>query len=209
MKIIINSTQKNIQTTFKKINEKNILNKHSDNFHFIIGGSDIKVKYTGMSHTEINSFDLTGLIFLIENDYSLCGDEPFFYSHDTCFFGDNFLNFFDRNNFKEARLFESPGCSMFMGVYNKEILEKNKNEILSYKNTQNEYAVLNELKNNLIHNESFILRDSPFLTNKKETLGIEDVYKNGVPRLIEFFPELDLYKFKANWAPKENYEMNL
>ena len=211
MKVIINSNIRNIETTLKKINEGGILDKNPAVFCFIVGGSaePIDVGYGNVFFTDVNSFDLTGLIYLIEKDYNLCGDESFFYTHDTCFFGERFLDLLGKINLKEARLFEGANCSMHMGVYNKDIIEKHKREILKFRNTSSDVSILNAIKDSLIHNESFVLGDSGFLTRQRLPLETKCVYNNNVPRLVEYFPELDFYKFKANWHAKQNYEMNL
>jgi hypothetical protein len=211
MKVIVNSNIRNIKTTIEKINEGGILDKNPDVFYFIVGGSaePTEIGYRNVFFTDVNSFDLTGLIYLIENDYNLCGDESFFYTHDTCFFGDRFLDLLNNSNLKEARLFEGANCSMHIGIYTKSIIEKHKDEILKFKNTNDDITILNAIKNSLIHNESFVLFDSGFLTGQRQPLETKCVYNNNVPRLVEYFPELDFYKFKANWQAKQNYEINL
>lgn len=211
MKVIVNSNIGNIKTTLGKINEDGILDKNPDVFYFIVGGSSapIDIGYRNAFFTDVNSFDLTGLIYLIENDYNLCGDESFFYTHDTCFFGDGFLDLLGGNSLKEARLFEGANCSMHIGVYSREIIERHKEEILKFRNTSNDMGILNSIKNRLIDNESFVLGDSGFLTRHRQPMETRCVYGNNVPRLVEYFPELDFYKFKANWHAKQNYEMNL
>lgn len=35
-----------------------------------------------------------------------------------------------------------------------------------------------------------------------------DYYKTGTMRIVEYYPNLDLYKFKANWGQK-NYFLNV
>lgn len=211
MKVIINSNIRNVKTTLEKINEGGILDKNPDVFYFIVGGAEeaADIDLPNIFYTDVNSFDFTGIIYLIENDYNLCGDEPFFYAHDTCFFGEKFLDLLNKSPLREARLFQGANCSMHMGIYNKDIIEKHKIEILKFRNTSNDGAVLNAIKDKLIHNESFVLSDSGFLTRERLPLETKCVYSNNVPRLVEYFPELDLYKFKANWHAKHNYEMNL
>lgn len=211
MKVIVNSNIRNIKTTFEKINEGGILDENPDVFYFIVGGAaePADIGYRNAFFTDVNSFDLTGLIYLIENDYNLCGDESFFYTHDTCFFGDRFLDLIGNSNLKEARLFEGANCSMHIGIYTRNIIEKHRDEILKFRNTSNDTAILNTIKDNLIHNESFVLNDSGFLTRQRLPLETKCIYNNNVPRLVEYFPELDFYKFKANWHAKHNYEINL
>lgn len=158
-----------------------------------------------------NSIDFTGLIGILENFPE--NDEYYFYLHDTCIAGPEFINNIskiDLNNASSLRLKEFP--SMNIGVYSNKVIQNSKPTLNQLKNTDpektQEYKKMGvdmediifkqDYSNKLINNKDhFVYSDGPF-----------DIYKTGVPRLLEYY-DLDLYKLKANWERKPTYELKV
>jgi len=211
IKIVINSNINNFDTTSKKIKESKTYIENKDSFIFIVGGSPQELRNGNTIYTQLNCFDLTGLVYILTNNGIVDEKELFFYCHDTCDFGDSFYE-----KMLEAakdglpkRLFINAIESMFIGLYDLAILNKFSSYILDYENTSNDFEVLNKIKSSLISKESFILRNYPHICSTRQDYEPTDVYKNGVVRKTEYFPDIDLYKFKANWFLKNKYEMRL
>ncbi len=162
-------------------------------------------------NTQLNCFDLTGLVYILTNNGIVDEKELFFYCHDTCDFGDSFYETMleAAKDGLPKSLFINAIESIFIGLYDLAILNKFSSYILDYENTSNDFEVLNKIKSSLISKESFILRNYPHICSTRQDYEPTDVYKNGVVRKTEYFPDIDLYKFKANWFLKNKYEMRL
>ena len=212
MKVIISSNIDYFPTIYKKISACKAYLQNKSKFTFIVGGDEFNEHQSidNIMYTNINSMDLNGLIYLIENDYIHLGEDSFFYSQDTCSFGEKFFDLLDqKKKHIDARLFINPRESMYMGIYNRNILNTHSRSILSFRNTSKDRSVMNTLKTNLVNNESFILKNSDYICKRRIVRPPVDIYLNGVPRITEYFPEIDFYKYKANWYLKNYYELNL
>ena len=211
IKIVINSNVNNFHTTGEKIKNSKTYINNKDSFIFIVGGCEEESKEDNIVYTKVNSFDLTGLVYILKNNTIVDEKELFFYCHDTCGFGDDFYEKI-LNASKEGlpkRLYFNAVESMFIGLYDLKILNKFSDHIIAYENYSNDFEILNKIKSSLISKESFILRNHPHICNVRQDFDPSDVYKNGVMRKTEYFPDIDLYKFKANWFLKNKYEINL
>jgi hypothetical protein len=146
-----------------------------------------------------NSIDYTGLITLLElypdaNEYYL-------YLHDTCFVGELFykkIKAIELNNVSSIKI--NKIYSMNIGIYSQEIINKSKTFLLSKKNTDENKLM--EFKMN--GDEDYIFNNDPnniVLENYNDFIryGPVDYYKTGTMRIIEHYPNLDLYKIKANY----------
>jgi hypothetical protein len=166
-----------------------------------------------------NSIDFTGLITLMElynsnsnvdnndnNDNNINIDidinEHYFYMHDTCKVGPNFfkkLESIDLTNVSTIKI--NRWCSMNIGIYSQRIINQFKDFLLSKKNTD-ESRVL-EFKS-VNHQEDFIFYNDPNNTTldnywSRDHSEPVDYYKTGTMRVVEYYPNIDLYKIKANW----------
>jgi hypothetical protein len=208
MKIVINS---NINGTialdhllesmklYKEFNEYEII--------IIIGGyyknNNYEIKkvdnltYIYCNH---NSIDFTGLIALLEL-YSQ-SNEHYLYLHDSCKIGSRFyekLNTIETNNVSSIKI--NKNFSMNMGIYSQEIINKFNDFLLSKKNIDESKCM--DFKIN--SNEDHIFKNDPnnlLLENYNNWIyyGPVDYYKTGTMRIVEYYPNLDLYKIKANWG---------
>jgi hypothetical protein len=221
MKILINShnkSQKALNVLFQSMKQC----VDFANFEFIvcIGGyynleNYIVEKQNNITYIKCNhnSIDFTALITVLE----LYENEPnavYLYIHDTCYVGSKFFtNVKDiqktYDNITSLRL--APLCSMNIGVYSSTIIFENKQFLLNQKNTDEE-KVQHFKKIGVFNEDSIFIRDrnSRVIFDKgltRRTTPI-DYYGTGVLRIIEYYEALDLYKIKANWVKKENYELN-
>ena len=184
MKVIVSSNVDYFPTIYKNISECEVYSQNKDKFTFIVGGDQFNKNkaFDNIIYTDINSMDLNGLIYLIENDFIHLGEDSFFYSQDTCGFGEKFfLLLNEKKKYTNARLFINARESMYMGIYNKSILKMHSKSILSFRNTSKNKYVMNNLKTSLVNNESFILRNSDYICAKRIVSPPVDIYSNGVP----------------------------
>jgi hypothetical protein len=210
MKIVINSHIKGEKAlthilesmrSCEEFNEYEILVFIGGYYH--LNGYDIKkddnITYIHCNH---NSIDFTGLISLMEL-YSKNIDDYYLYLHDTCKVGPNFykkiksINLTNITSIKIKRFF-----SMNIGVYSQKLINLHKDFLLSKKNTLDSKCM--EFKS-VNYNEDFLFKNDPnniVLNNYNGYIKTKplDYYKTGTMRIIEYYPNLDLYKIKANWG---------
>jgi len=209
MKIVINShTKSNIalQHLLESLKENNI--NYCDVI-VVIGGyynldnyEIIKDEDITYIHANHNSIDFTGLITLMEL-YNDNIDEYYVYLHDTCKIGNNFYNkikSIDLNNVSSIKI--SKRNSMNIGIYSQRIINDFKDFLLSKKNTnENEcmkYKSINFNEDYIFKNDkNNIVLDN---YNDYNYTGPTDYYNTGTMRRVEYYPNLDLYKIKANWG---------
>jgi hypothetical protein len=182
--------------------------------YFFIGGHQEYKKIenelgVNLYHANHNSIDITGLISVLELGFE---SDYWFLLHDTITVGPNFAKAVSSVKYNDTTItMTSDGLSMCIGAYPKSHLDKLRDKIISLKNTNYSPEGLQNAKKLAIQTEDFFLYPKTQFYNNKPRLtkGPIDVYGNGIMRIIEYFPDIDLYKIKANWHPKENYEMKL
>jgi len=179
--------------------------------------SVIKKDTHTLIQTDNNTIDLTGLIDIVENELD---SDYWFYIHDTCKVGPKFRELL--YNIPESlpdkiALFTHP--SMNIASYKYSLLMKYKNTLLKYKNQDYSEKKLKKLKEWSIYCEDLILH-KPHQTGMRMNgihsdtidfynLEISDCVEienqdwyGGVGRMVEYYPQLDLYKSKANYHRK-------
>jgi hypothetical protein len=174
-----------------------IIGGYYDNKDYEIQKID-NITYIKCNH---NSIDFTGLITLTELYYNI--DEYYFYLHDTCKIGNNFykiLNSIDLTNITTIKI--NKKFSMNIGIYSQKILNQFKDFLLQKKNTNENKCMEFKSVNN---NEDYIFNNDNnniILDNYDDWnyTGPTDYYNTGTMRIIEYYPNLDLYKIKANWG---------
>jgi cellulose synthase/poly-beta-1,6-N-acetylglucosamine synthase-like glycosyltransferase len=219
LKIVINSYKDN-EVSLKKLISS--IKKSPDykkyQIYVFIGGyynsptnetsHDGNITYIKCNH---NSIDFTGLIGIMENLPT--NDEYYFYLHDTCIAGPEFINNInkiDLTNASSLRLKEFP--SMNIGIYSNKVIQNSKSTLNKLKNKDPEKT--QEFKKMGVDAEDIIFKldnNNKLINNKDHLVYIDgpfDVYKTGVPRQIEYY-DLDLYKLKANWERKNSYELKV
>lgn len=215
LKIVINSHCKSNIPLEHLLNSMKKLDKYS-NFQIIIciGGYYNLINYQIETNENItyikcnhNSIDYTGLITLMEL-YTNNVDNYYFYLHDTCTVGINFYNKLENINLKSISSIKINGpFSMNIGIYSQKIINNFNKFLLSKKNLidsesikfkafgEEDYIFNNDSNNKVLDqfDSWWTCIDGPL-----------DYYKTGTMRIVEYYPNIDLYKIKANWCYKSN-----
>jgi hypothetical protein len=92
---------------------------------------------------------------------------------------------------------------MNMGIYSTKIINEFNEFLLSNKNTDENICL--ECKAKCVISEDYIFKNDPnnkLLDNYDghNYTGPSDYYNTGTMRIVEYYPNLDLYKIKANWG---------
>ena len=208
MKIVINSHAKSniaLQHLLESLKENDI--NYCDVI-VVIGGyynlnnyeisKDENITYIHANH---NSIDFTGLITLLELYNNT--NEYYVYLHDTCKIGKNFYNkikLIDLTNVSSIKI--NKKFSMCIGIYSQKIINEFNDFLLSKKNTNEiecmKYKSINFDEDYIFNND----QNNKVLDNYHgwNYTGPSDYYNTGTMRIVEYYPNLDLYKIKANWG---------
>lgn len=187
-------------------------NMNLEDIFFYVGGynenSIEEIDGLKIRKVKHNSIDFTGAISIIEDN--ITEYTHFFLLHDTIKLGDNFYKLISKYNYDNAKL-TSDDVSMNMGLYSYEYLQNKKKEILNFKNTDYSPDSIQKFKKMNVNTEDFIFKDVKDSLNKSPRKNSQpiDYYEKGVPRIIEYYEDIDFYKIKANWFGKPNYELGL
>jgi hypothetical protein len=147
-----------------------------------------------------NSIDYTGLITLMELYSNI--DEYYLYLHDTCNVGKNFykkLKLINLTNVSSIRI--NRPVSMNIGIYSTNIINKFKYFLLSKKNMNSDNSFFfkcNGQEDYIFNNDN----NNIVLDNYEGHIytGPTDYYNTGTMRIVEYYPNLDIYKIKANYG---------
>lgn len=211
--LVVNSCKTYSTIALPKLLES--LNKYNPGFKVVvvIGGCSTPTPPVVMGNytiveTRNNSIDLTGFIGLIEEDIKLT--PLFFYIHDTTEVGPGFFPALERYSVLPdgvtSASFQFPSC--YIGIYSTSLLDKFKNEIFSLKNMDESSTTLRKLKDLLIDQEDKLFKlniqnHAFFPTKPIPNWGTtDDIYKCGIQRLREYYPDFDFTKFKGSWAKR-------
>lgn len=180
---------------------------------YVAGGFPLDQYYVirEATHTLVlspqRSIDYTALIAAVELNLEA---DVWFMLHDTCAVGPKFLENLARYPVSGPTRALLPRVSMNMGAYRHDYLMSIKDRLLAVKNINLSPESMAFWKTWGVNNEDeFLLPISDYYCDTRQLSGPVDYYDNGVPRLVEYYPDLDFYKIKANWHPKQNYEMRL
>lgn len=156
-----------------------------------------------------NSIDFTGLITLLELYNNT--NEYYVYLHDTCKIGKKFydkIKSIDLTDVSSIKI--NKDFSMNIGIYSQRIINEFKDFLLSKKNTnQNEcmrYKSIDANEDYIFNNDT----NNKLLDNYNgwSYTGPTDYYNTGTMRITEYYPNLDLYKIKANWGQGAPWTLN-
>ena len=207
MKIVINS-HCNSKIALKHLLESLKENNINCDVIVVIGGhynlnnyeitKDENITYIHANH---NSIDFTGLITLLELYNNT--NEYYLYLHDTCKIGKNFYNkikSIDLTNVSSIKINKT--FSMNIGIYSQKIINEFSDFLLSKKNTNENECIKYKSIN---YNEDYIFnndKNNKLLDNYDgwNYTGPTDYYNTGTMRIVEYYPNLDLYKIKANYG---------
>jgi hypothetical protein len=162
-----------------------------------------KDEYT-LIQTDHDSFEFTGLIDIVEYEIE---SDYWFNIQDTCKVGLDFkkLLYNIPKNFPDKIALHHIN-SMNIGSYKYSYLMKHKNKLMKIKNQDYSEKKLKKLKEWTIFFEDYILYKLLDSETFKYNENISDYIIIDEPswygenkRIIEFYPQLDLYKAKANY----------
>ena len=90
---------------------------------------------------------------------------------------------------------------MNMGIYSQQILREFHDFLISKKNTREEDCMkfkINGQEDYIFHGD----KNNKALDNYSGFIftGPTDYYATGTMRIVEYYPNLDIYKIKANWG---------
>lgn len=161
-----------------------------------------------------NSFEYAPLIDIAENKLK---SDYWFLIHDTCKVGLNFKNILCSvvcDNPIKVALKTSP--SMSIGLYKYDYILKYYDKLINIKNKDYSLEGLQRWKQWGIDSEDYLLwKHEPENTtlfnpdNSFTKIKQENWYGQSTVRIVEYYPQLDLYKNKSNWCPKSWMELNL
>ena len=213
MKIVINSHTRNyialehllesmkIHDEFKLYETIIVIGGYNDSYSKYHIQKDENITYIKCNH---NSMDFTGLLTLLDL-YNKDIDEYYFYLHDTCKVGLNFykkLKLVSVTNVTSMKI--NFHFSMNIGIYSQKIINQFKDFLLTTKNEDESRTI--EFKWNQWLWEDYIFKNDPNVTildnyfSYWNPSGPFDYYKTGNMRIIEYYPNIDLYKMKANYG---------
>jgi hypothetical protein len=190
----------------------------------IVCGGHIKRKvrtYRNIQYIEVehNSFDLTSLIDAVE--FKTIQTEYCYLLHDTCFVGLSFKPLIYQYNYAPtSRVKLYCGPSMNMGLYSLKFLLKHKEILIRMKNFDSTEKGIRDAKRKAVETEDimFSLYDDGVpvgcFCKKIEhlTQPVSLIYKTEnlvQERRQDYFPEIDLYKLKANFVIRQDYIVDL
>jgi hypothetical protein len=183
-------------------------------------------------HLRQNSLEYTALVDLAEDDQLRSTATHWLFLHDTCRVGLQFRHLLVAvvSSVPHAdRLALRSAPSMSIGVYRSRWLARpeNRQRLLQIKNDDNAPEVLQRWKLWGVDNEDYMLWRCDFGPPLYDTIGLINPHllpphthvveandqsswyssssssgNSQQPRRIEFYPNLDLYKSKANWERK-------
>ena len=181
-------------------------------------GSDEKKVSDGVTiiPSARNVFDLTGLLVLAFDRPDLCPANAFFYIHDTCVPGPEFLARVAKivanrvHHTKCLALTRYP--SMNMGVYptDADSLAKFRDVLRPFLDLRGDIA---HVKDVVTRNEDVVFLAAGDACDRLDGPMMQsspcDFYGRGVMRVVERFPDVDLIKIKANWHGTDVWETRL
>lgn len=208
IKIAISSTKGYADHTLRRLTDSLLYSGVCKRDILIVEGGYNKrfiTKFNGIKHikTNHNTFDWTALIDIVE--YQIKSDF-WFLIHDTCLVGPTFKKLLYNINTNDDKTSLNQQISRNIGTYKYEYLMKNKDFLMREKNTKYDNETLMRVKKRCIQREDALLRRNgeysvynPHINKTITLTNLPPLYNTSTPRLLEYFPQLDLYKSRANF----------
>lgn len=175
---------------------------HREEVAIVVGNSERQeiVNQDGYRffHETYTAYEHTALVGVIEQSW-YDWNNRLFLLHDTCEVGVDFHKRVIQGYEIDADAVTVNWCMCGFGLYRLRYLQSRAEEIVSLKNCSKHEAMVHE---------GFLARSGtptvgPYPDRGEPlyiTQGISDVYETGTPRLKEYYPQVDLYKYKANYG---------
>ena len=221
LSIVINSTKDYASITLPPLFESLKLAPHMSedavDIVVIINGFDHfkiypPIKNYRFIETDNNSFNYSGLITVLENPEILATDH-FLFMDDTSKVGPQFFQCLANiPDISANQTISAQFPSAYVGIYSKTALQNHSAHLLQFKNKDYSEKALQVLKHKTVLYEDSLFRENAanhlFLPRKSEPQWGKDydVYNTGVKRMPEYYPDLDLTRFKGTWSRHDNLD---
>lgn len=181
-----------------------------DDLYFFVGGGDayepVENSYGVHAFTAPhNSVDFTGIVSVLDLDLKA---DYWFALHDTTRVGPNFYERVSTATVTgDTMALTADGPSMNMGAYAWSYLKSRRDEIMArFKNVDYSLEGTRRVKQlNVDTEDALLVGKAAFNGSGRVTTGPVDHYGTGTQRIVEYFPDVDLYKMKANWTRRDAY----
>lgn len=177
-----------------------------EDVHVFVGGSGrdgyspLTSSYYCATHAvPHDSFDFTAMISVLDLDLEA---EAWMFVHDTVTVNETFKSILDAGMGGENVLaLTDDGPSMNMGAFSWSKLASLRGDLQRFRNAS---------KSECVRFEDVYLAGAKAMNSTRRTVrGPEDVYGTGTPRIVEYYPDVGLHKYKANWNIRETYCLDL
>lgn len=158
-----------------------------------------------------SSIDLTSLVALSEL-YSNDVENMYLVLLDTCKVGNKFFDIIEKMNFENITSIKiNKKFSNNIGFYSQALLNQNKTFLQSIKRNEKidvDFKKLISSFEDIIfkNDENNVLLDD---YDDWQYTGPTDYYNTGTMRIVEYYPNLDLYRIKANWGWWGNWSITI
>lgn len=164
--------------------------------------------------TNHNSVEYTSLIDIVEHNME---SDYWFMLHDTCRVGGQFFNLIQNIPTGSPKVALRRHPAMSIGAYNYNYLKIHTDRLMQVKNTDYSRETVQYWKQWGIENEDFMLWKetstpciiyNPHIEENLQVIEEKPWYNTNTIRRVEYYPQLDLYKNKANWHAKPWMEID-
>jgi hypothetical protein len=221
IRIAISTTASYIESTVPPLlTQMKRFGFQSDQVYIIEGGhekNEAQVDYMGFRHYRVNhnSFDLTALISITElGIVKVNSNEYWLLLHDTVKTNILFpflLYGIDCDDYECMPLRTGP--SMNIGLYSSRFLVEHSTFLNDSKNTDYSDVGLQKAKHRAVAEEDCLFRLATHWMPINQILSRFEKSKQGdffgAQRLVEYYPQLGLIKYKANYSSSNSYRVGI
>ena len=175
----------------------------ADELVAFIGGHDAyeRVRVHGIDGIEAfraphDSFDFTAMLAVLDLDMQ----DDWTFVHDTVTVEPKFKRAIESCAPDTVYALTNDGPSMSMGVFPWRKLVSIRGDLERFRNASKSACVQFE--------DVFLRGATPLNTAARIVRGPEDVYGTGTPRVVEYYPDVGVHKYKSNWAVKDEYRVD-
>lgn len=140
-----------------------------------------------------NSFDFTAMISVLDLDL----EDSWMFVHDTITVEPKFADVVRAADGVDVLALTKECPSMNMGLFSWKRLQSIRDELGKFRNATKRACVNSE--------DVFLKGCGAMNSTWREDKGQKDVYGAGTTRIVEYYPDVGVYKYKANWVVKDVY----
>lgn len=170
-----------------------------DDLYAFVGGHDTyeRVEIRGIRAFLVphDSFDFTAMISALD----LGLEYAWAFVHDTITVEPKFREVIAAAGGADVLALTNDGPSMNMGVFSWKKLASIRDDLERFRNAAKSACVQFE--------DVFLKGATALNTAARVVRGPEDVYGTGTPRIVEYYPDVGVHKYKSNWTVKDVYHV--